>query len=231
MSLDKPPVHLTPSTSPEPSASPNRWAIARSRRQSGSTGSHCGQGDHSVWTVRGAGRLWVMAIWALAVSWPGLPAIAGKAHVHGVGQMSVVLEEAQLRVELELPLDTLVGFERSPRTDAEREAARAALARMRTPAALVRPDAAAQCRATGTEVDPSLLEGPARAAPQGHADARVTLLFECGQVGQLGGLDLVLFDAFSRLERLEVQIVTPSGQSKASIRRSVKRLRLPKPGS
>jgi hypothetical protein len=172
-----------------------------------------------------------MAACVLASGWPLLPATAGKAHTHGVGEMSVVLEASQLRVEADLPLDTLVGFERSPRTEAEREAARAAVARLRAPAALVRPDAAAQCRATVTEVDPSLLEGPARHSPQGHADASVKLLFECSQMAQLGALELLMFESFSRLVQLEVRIVTPNGQSKATIRRPAQRLRLPKPGS
>ncbi len=188
---------------------PSRWTFLRPSGSSRTTGSICLAGGRSTSASWSAGRLWVMATCALAAGWPLLPATAGKAHTHGVGQMSVVLEASQLRVEVELPLDTLVGFERSPRTDAEREAA----------------------RATVTEVDPSLLEGPVRPAPHGHADASVRLLFECGQVAQLGALELVLFEAFSRLVRLEVQIVTPSGQSKATMRRPDQRLRLPKPVS
>lgn len=166
---------------------------------------------------------------ALLSLMPAHSALAGGAHTHGVAHLSVTVEATQLRLEFELPLDTLVGFERAPRTEAERESARAALARLREPGSLIKPDAGAQCRVIGSELDPSLLEGPARpAAAPGHADATLTVQLECAQMAQLRTVELLLFDAFRRLERVEAQVVTPKGQAKATVKRAAKTLRLPK---
>jgi hypothetical protein len=158
---------------------------------------------------------------------------AGKAHTHGVAQLQLSIEGSRLELAFELPLDTLVGFERAPRNAGEREAARAALTRLREGSNLAKPDAAARCRVLGTDVQAPLLESKTPDAAAGakspeHADALVTLTFECEQIAQLGAVDLVLFDAFARLQRVEAAMVTPKGQGKATLRRAAKTLRLPR---
>jgi len=173
-------------------------------------------------------------VWLLTICLLAAPAAyAGKAHTHGVAQLKLSVEAAQLNLAFELPLDTLVGFERAPRTPAETEAARVALARLREATALVKPDAAAKCRLLGSQVQAQVLEGTAKpgtgrpAEPQ-HADASVSLTFECEQIAQLGSVELALFDSFRRLERVEAEMVTPKGQGKATVRRAAKNLRLPR---
>ena len=153
------------------------------------------------------------------------PAAAGKAHQHGVVTMEVALEGAELAIGLEMPLDSVVGFERAPRTDAERQAAQAALARLRDAAALFRPDTAAGCSLAGVTVDaPVLTQG---SAPRdGHADLNASIQFRCTQPARLGQLEVRLFDAFARVDRIEVQAVLPQGQRKAVLRRTARVLRL-----
>ena len=56
---------------------------------------------------------------------------AGHAHVHGVAKMDIAVEPKTIVVHLETPLDNLVGFERAPRTDSERQRADEAVARLR----------------------------------------------------------------------------------------------------
>ncbi|MCB1546297.1 MAG: DUF2796 domain-containing protein [Hyphomicrobiaceae bacterium] len=56
-------------------------------------------------------------------------AFAGKAHQHGVARLDLAVDGGTVTIAVEMPLDALVGFERSPRTGAERQAAAAALAR------------------------------------------------------------------------------------------------------
>ena len=173
-------------------------------------------------------------VWLLALSLLAAQDVhAGKAHTHGVAQLKLSVEASQLHLALELPLDTLVGFERAPRTPAETEAARQALARLREATALVKPDAAAKCRLLGSEVQASVLEGQAKPAPwrpsaSEHADALVSLTFECEQIAQLASVELVMFDSFRRLERVQAEMVTQSGQGKATVRRSDRTLKLPR---
>ena len=157
-----------------------------------------------------------------------LPARAGKAHSHGVAQVVLTLEGPVLSVELEMPLDTLVGFERAPRTESERQSARQALSRLRdSGASLIRPAAAGQCRLESTSVNAPVLEQGA-APLQGHADAQIRYQFQCAQPSALVSVELNLFEPFRRLERLEAQAVTESGQGRTVLRRAANTLRLPR---
>lgn len=158
-------------------------------------------------------------------------AFAGKAHQHGVARLDLAVDGGTVTIAVEMPLDALVGFERSPRTGAERQAAAAALARMRDGAALLRLDAAAQCKLVEARVEAPELEQPAAAAPNGdkgdgHADLDATYTFACAQPARLATLEVGLFDAFRRVERVEVQAALPQGQRKAVLRRSAKVVQL-----
>lgn len=85
-------------------------------------------------------RLAATALWAVvSVAW------AGKAHEHGVASLDIGVEAGRITLSLEIPLEGLVGFERAPRTDAERAAVTAALARLQEADKLVRIDGAAGC--------------------------------------------------------------------------------------
>lgn len=141
-------------------------------------------------------------------------ALAGKAHEHGAGKLNLVQEGAAYTLELELPLDTLVGFERAPRNAAERQAAKAALARLRDAAALFRTQpASAGCALSATDVVAPLLESPS----ESHADATATYTLQCPPQATPQRLEVALFEAFPRLKRLEVQTVLVSGQGRLKL--------------
>ena len=155
--------------------------------------------------------------------------IAAKPHQHGAMKLGIAVEGADVTIVVEMPLDSLVGFERAPRTDAERKAAAAALATMRDGAALFRLDAAAQCALGSAKVAAPVLEQAAAAdAKKAHADLDATYLFKCAQPARLASLEVLLFDAFKRVERIDVQAVLPHGQTKAVLQRSARVVRLAK---
>ncbi len=155
---------------------------------------------------------------------------AGKAHEHGALKLDVAIEGKRLTIEMEAPLDNLLGFERAPRTDAERQAATAVLARLRNPergARLFGPDAAAQCRLDTAEVQAPLLEAAAGASGQGdHADLDARYEFTCAQPAELRTLAVGLFEAYPRIQRIDVQVAGPKGQSKATLRRPARAVKL-----
>ena len=163
-------------------------------------------------------------------------ALAGKAHRHGAATMDLAVDGGRLTIAVEMPLDSLVGFERAPRSDAERRAADAAQARMRDAAALFRLDAAAECKLAGASVQAPVLEraaaaagaspGPGTAGGDAHADLEASYVFACAQPARLATLEAMLFDAFPRLERIEVQAVLPQGQRKAVLGRKARVLQL-----
>jgi hypothetical protein len=159
----------------------------------------------------------------------GATAFAGKAHEHGSVSLDLAIDAADVTLAVEMPMDSLLGFERTPRTQAERQAAAAALAKMRDAAALFRFDAAAQCTLASVKVEAPVLERTAKpAAPGEHADLDASYVFRCAQPARLAALEVLLFDAFPRVERIAVQAVLPHGQYKVVLRRAARVVRLAK---
>lgn len=155
-----------------------------------------------------------------------LPAWAAKPHEHGVARVDVGVEARRLSVFLEMPLDSAVGFEREPRTDAERQQAQAALARLNDGAALWRIDPAAGCTLAKANVEAGPLAPGAAPAKEGHDDLDASYEFTCTDAAKAGFVEVGLFDAFARLQRVEVQAVTRKGQLKATLKRPTSRLPL-----
>lgn len=170
----------------------------------------------------------------LAAAWCALPAQAQaphKAHVHGVVKLDVAVEGNQLSVQLESPLDSLVGFEHRPRTEAQRQAAATALRQLNDGAALFKPDAAAGCTLTRTQVNGDALQpapaaGAAPAQASGHADLDASYDFTCTTPARLAGLEQALFSTFKRISRIEVQVAGAQGQARQTLRRPAARVSL-----
>jgi hypothetical protein len=156
----------------------------------------------------------------------------GHAHVHGQARLDIAVEGRVLSVQFEAPLDSVLGFEHRPRTAAQRQAADAALVRLRDAASWLRPPAAAQCQVTETVVEAAVLEAPAAgSAPTGaaeaeHADVEVRVTFRCAAPEQLTAIEVDLFEAFARMKRIDVQVATARGQSKQTLRSPAKRVTL-----
>jgi hypothetical protein len=151
-------------------------------------------------------------------------AVAAPPHEHGVARLDVAVEAGRITLMLEMPLDSLVGFERAPRDEAEREAARVALARLRDAARLFRVDPAAQCKPATLELDGGPLTGGA--SHDGHADADASYTLECAAAERAAFVDTGLLESFPRLRIVNVQVATPKGQWKAMLSRPMTRLPL-----
>jgi len=170
----------------------------------------------------------ILAIALLCAS--GTAWAAGKAHEHGALKLDVAIEGNKLTIAMEAPLDNLLGFERAPRTDAERKAAADVLARLRSPdkgAPLFVMDAAAQCRLGKAEVQAPVLEpGAKSAAKDEHAELDASYEFSCAKPEELRSLDVGLFDAYKRIQRIDVQVVGPKGQAKVTLKRPARKVQL-----
>ncbi|MCE2907383.1 MAG: DUF2796 domain-containing protein [Burkholderiaceae bacterium] len=156
------------------------------------------------------------------------PAHAHKAHVHGVMNLNLAIDGPVLVVELVTPQDSLVGHERRPRPGAETTAAAAALALLREAPRWLQPDAAAGCSAGAVTIAPGKLEGPAPPGEKegGHADVEARVEWRCQAPAALKGVDVLLFDAFRRAERIEVQVAGGSRPAKQTLRRGQRRVGL-----
>lgn len=166
------------------------------------------------------------AVFALTLAAP-LSQAAPHAHQHGAANLAVAVDGAQLTVHLEAPLDGFLGFERAPRNDAERRAAAAVLTRLRDGVTLFRPDAAASCVMTRSDVKAPVLEPGARPAGKDeHADIQANYEFKCAQAQHLRTLDIGLSEAFKRIRQIEVQVAGAKGQRKVTLRGPARTVRL-----
>ncbi len=147
---------------------------------------------------------------------------AGHAHQHGVAKMDMVIDGTRVDFALEMPLDNLVGFERAPRNADEKKRVDAAVAKLQAADALFRFDAAAGCTLREVKLESGVLQLGGAKPPEksdGHADLDGDFSFECRQPALVKTVELGLFSAFPRLQRLEVQAATPKGQFKRSLKR------------
>lgn len=173
--------------------------------------------------------------WACLVSSCCGIALAGAAlpsgaapHVHGAAQLDVATEPRRISLQLRSPLEALLGFERAPRSAAERRLADTVLARLKAADGLFKVDPAAGCRPGEVEIDADALAPRATATRpgDGHADLEASFSFDCDDASKAAYLDVGLFDAFARMQRIDVQLVTPRGQSKRMLQRPAKRIAL-----
>ncbi|MFT3803883.1 MAG: DUF2796 domain-containing protein [Burkholderiaceae bacterium] len=81
------------------------------------------------------------------------------AHTHGRMALDVAIDARSITLAIEAPLDGFLGFERAPRTDAERGRVADMLARLKAADRLFRPDPAAKCGLTKVGIDSPVL-GP-----------------------------------------------------------------------
>lgn len=150
----------------------------------------------------------------LAFALTALPASAEhrehRAHVHGSGQLNVVLDGTTLEIELDSPAANLVGFEHAPHDTAERGQREQVMARLRNARALFNLPAAAGCQLQ--EVKVAEEEAGAPAGDSDHADINGLYRFNCATPSALSGIGVRLFELFPLTERLQVQLIGPGGQ-------------------
>lgn len=167
----------------------------------------------------------IIAALALAASLMAAPASAGP-HEHGVAHMNLAIEGSKLEIAVKVPLESLLGYERAPRTDAEKAAAAAVLERFRQTQPVLALPAQAQCRqAAPAEVKAPLIEGRAGSG-SGHGDLEASYQLQCGQVGELRNIDVTLFDVSKGISRVKAQVAAPQGQSQSVLRRNKRQLKL-----
>lgn len=136
------------------------------------------------------------------------------AHEHGAADLSVAVDGSVLLVELSGALDNLAGFEHAPRNETQRQALFQAAQHLELPEKLFELPAQAQCSLVEMERTVPYSSGDnAYDETQGHADFHASYRFDCAVPQTLTQLEIILFDAFPRIQRLRAVMVTPAGQN------------------
>jgi hypothetical protein len=183
------------------------------------------------------------ALWATATG-------AESPHVHGVVNMEIGIDGKRLVVALEAPLDSLLGYERTPRTAAERLAAKKMLETLRNASAVALPNPEAGCVSISSEVTAPILQGADRAAQaetsvqlagklkppnanmhehakhDDHAELIGNYVFTCAQPALLNAITFGLFGTYPKMRRVEVQVSGPKGQLKVVLKAPAQQIQL-----
>lgn len=142
-------------------------------------------------------------------------------HRHGAVRLEVAIDAATMEVALDAPLEALLGFERAPRTAAERAQVDAMFAALK---AATPPLTAPGCTLQSAEARSDALAPGARIAE--HADLQARWRFACREGAALRALDIAgLMKVFARIAQVEADVVTPSGQFRATLKRPATVLR------
>ena len=156
------------------------------------------------------------------------------AHVHGEARLDVAQEGAMLSLQLESPLDNLLGFEHAPKNAAEEDQAKRMSAKLRAAGDLFALPPAADCVLEKVTLESSVLtpgwlgetederaheheHEHAHESEEGHADLDVLWQFHCAYPESLRSVEVRLFGAFPGLRELKVQAATPGGQRGATL--------------
>lgn len=169
------------------------------------------------------------ARWLGMLAMPVVALAQGQAHQHGVLRLDIAVEARKLTLQMESPLNNLVGFERAPRSDAERQRVEAALAKLKAAQTLFAIDPAAQCKLSNVRLTSAVLKlGPSQPANRSneHADIDASFEFDCQDATRAAFVDVGLFDAFADMKQIEVQAATPKGQLKHTLKRPARRVAL-----
>lgn len=137
------------------------------------------------------------------------------AHEHGVARLNAVVDDKTLELELESPAMNLVGFEHAASSDGDKARVAAARAHLEQPLGLFNLPKEAGCSVARQELE-SPLFGDKSAADDDHAEhseIHAHYRFTCTAANNLKHLDLSqLFKAFPTTQKIQVQMIAPSGQ-------------------
>ena len=151
-------------------------------------------------------------------------AFAAGPHEHGVVKLDVSIEGTRVSLLMDSPLANLVGFERAPRTDAERQRVDTAISALQTVATMFRVDAAAGCTAGPVSMNASALESD-KGGDAAHADLDASYSFKCVK-GAPAYVDLRIFEAFPAVQRIDVQLQSGAKPTQRTLTRPNARLTL-----
>ena len=151
------------------------------------------------------------------------------AHEHGVGRLNAVLDGQALELELDSPAMNLVGFEHVATTAADKAKVAAVRKQLENPQALFNLPKGAACVVSSQELNSPLFGDKPEAdhdddddhdhdAKGGehhhdHSEIHAHYQFTCATPTALSNLDLTqVFKTFPATQKIQVQLIGPSGQ-------------------
>lgn len=148
-------------------------------------------------------------------------AIAGtqnhKAHVHGMGKLTIALEtEKDGSVALDIPAESFLGFEHPAKTASEKKTMKDAFDKFKNNLnSVVQFDPGLGCAFSDAKIE---FERPEPgAAETGHADLNASYSVHCAKELQGSSFHVPLMNLFPRIKQISVQIITQTGQTENKV--------------
>lgn len=161
------------------------------------------------------------AVFSLALAAVAVPqradAHSPKAHRHGASELDVAVDGPRLQIRLQSPMEDLVGFERKPRNDRERELIKAMGEQLANGSRLFGLPTAAGCILKSHDWSAPVLEQKTAAKDDDHADVKASWTFECASPKALRSVTVNLFDTFARMKTISAQLVAAEAQRGAKL--------------
>jgi hypothetical protein len=158
------------------------------------------------------------------------------AHVHGEGKLNIALAGKELHMELESPAANLVGFEHAPGNAEQKEAVHKAEERLKAGETLFVLTKQAKCKLVAAKVEQDMLKNEHNdeedhdhddhdehdhhddhEGESTHSEFHAQYQFACEKPEKLKDLDVKIFSAFSGFEKIDVQMLTPKGQTAVTL--------------
>ena len=163
------------------------------------------------------------------------------AHEHGRGTLNLAVEGTRVTLELEAPGADIVGFEHAAKTARQKAAVERATKQLLAPQSLFTFPAAAECVVADASVEieneehaqtdtggklPARQQAEAAEDEHAHSNFHAQYSFTCNAPGSITALEFGYFKAFAGAQKLEVNVITPKGQSQFEVTRAKPRIDL-----
>ena len=158
------------------------------------------------------------------------------SHEHGAANLMLAIEGDKLQIAIEVPSESLIGFEHFPKSRSDRENFSEAIKILSNPSKFFSTPADAECLLTGLNVSQSLFSGEEEDEhghekkdehdEHGHEDSekgeihsefRSNYSWNCLHTDEIDSIGNKLFSFFPRIEEIRVNWITNSGQGSLEI--------------
>lgn len=127
-----------------------------------------------------------------------------ESHVHGAATLAITLDGDTLTATLEAPLMSMVGFEREPETDDERQSLNAVVDAFTAPMSMIEINRSAGCLPQQTSSGTHMSHG--------HGELAVEHIYICDKPEQIGRIDFLLMAGYPDLMTIDAVFLSDTKQ-------------------
>lgn len=167
-------------------------------------------------------------------------------HQHGHGKLNIAIENNRMSMELEVPGADIVGFEHEPSTPEQKAAIEKAKAKLANGLSIFKLPSSAECKLENAKVaieaehedeheheaDHDHHDHDAKAVDEHeegehhHSEFHVEYSLACQSISRLTSMTFDYFNEFAGAQELDINVITPKGQSSYEVTRASPRLDL-----